>query len=134
MENNAFNKGFSKSDYVQSNLDDAILSCLPSGRDNSILRKELVSKVCNIMQSKIRERTIRYSINALRKNGCPIASTGGLDGGYWLCQNKFELNEYLNHEPLARVKDLLEQINAMKSMRFTWLENKEQERQQLQLL
>ena len=58
---------------------------------------------------------VRMTIQALRKDGHPICSTGGEDGGYWMAANWAELDEYLEREVRSRALDLLEQEKALKS-------------------
>ena len=61
------------------------------------------------------DRPARLVINQLRKQGIEICSTGGNNSGYWLAKDHEELEEYLVNEPLSRMKDLGEQIQAMRS-------------------
>lgn len=74
-----------------------------------------VSQALALHGFQVHEREARVCINQLRKEGVQICSTGGGDGGYWLAENLDELEEYLNNEPLARIKDLSDQVNAMRA-------------------
>jgi hypothetical protein len=84
------------------------------GREQAISRGELVEALRS-HGFKLHERAIRALINQLRKDGQPICSTGGEDGGYWLAANWDELNDYLDREVHSRAMDLLEQEKALRS-------------------
>lgn len=109
-----YNKGFDINQYIRRlspGLERSILRILAYrvGRENSISRDDLVNQVQGLISN---EREVRLMINILRKKGFPICSTGGKSGGYWLARSPQELADYLNNEPKARVKDLMEQITA----------------------
>ncbi|NMC30723.1 MAG: hypothetical protein GYA45_11705 [Pelolinea sp.] len=59
-------------------------------------------------------RYFREVINKLRKKGYPIGSTGGVKGGYWICQNLAELEEFLNKQLHGPAVDMLEQETAIR--------------------
>lgn len=84
------------------------------GRSQAISRGELVDALRN-HGFKMHERAVRALINKLRKDGQPICSTGGEDGGYWLAANWDELNDYLDREVHPRAMDLLEQEKALRT-------------------
>ena len=112
-----FNRGFDLEAYIQSmepGLERAVLRVLQyhAGRGNAIGRGRLLADVQSYL-SKATDRGVRVVINQLRKDGFPICSTGGVDGGYWIAACPEELDEYLDRELKARVKDLQEQVNAL---------------------
>jgi hypothetical protein len=114
-----FNKGVSLTELIDGlppGLDRAVLRVLAfhTGRKLAISRVDLV-KVIAQHGFPVHERALRACINLLRKNGQPICSTGGDDGGYWLAANWDELNEYLEREIHSRAMDLLEQEQALKA-------------------
>jgi hypothetical protein len=59
-------------------------------------------------------RYFREIINKLRKEGYAIGSTGGINGGYWLCANMEELEAFLKVQFHDFAMDLLEQESAMR--------------------
>ena len=59
-------------------------------------------------------RYFREIINKLRKEGYAIGSTGGIRGGYWLCENMQELDAFLKVQFHDFAMDLLEQESAMR--------------------
>ena len=63
----------------------------------------------------VNERTLRAAINALRKQGEPICSTGGEGGGYYTATSRDELDEYITKELQSRINDYYEQIKAMRA-------------------
>lgn len=67
---------------------------------------------------KVDDRKLRYAINCLRKDGEPICSTGGRDGGYWIAQSPEELQEYINTEIDTRILDLAQQRRALRLTRI----------------
>jgi len=83
------------------------------GREMAIGRAELVEAVKS-HGFRLHERAVRAVINQLRKEGQPICSTGGEDGGYWIAKDWSELDEYLEREVRSRAMDLLEQEKALK--------------------
>ena len=115
----AFNKGVDMGAMIAElpvGLDRAVLRVLSmhKGRENAISRGQLVLDVGS-MGFHMHERAIRACINLLRKDGHPICSTGGEDGGYWWAVNWDELNDYLQREVDARATDLLEQSRALRA-------------------
>lgn len=82
------------------------------GRDNAISRGALLSLV-QAMYPKTTDRQLRACINAMRKDGVMICSTGGEDGGYWTPASWDELSEYLDREVVSRLTDLAEQRSAL---------------------
>jgi len=108
-----YNKGFEQ--YISEmkpGVEQAIMRTLRMGHENAILKKDLLRKVKE-NGFLVHERTIRYGINRLRKSGVLIGSTGGTQGGYWICRDREELNEYMNRELKTRIKDMREQIVQM---------------------
>lgn len=99
---------------LASGIERAILQILTQriGLEHAISRDLLVATVNNGGLSAS-EREVRAVINALRKQGCPICSTGGIGGGYWLARDWRELDEYLDQEVRARLADLREQELAL---------------------
>jgi len=81
------------------------------GRDSAISRAYLLKNVRSVMA--VDDRTLRLAVNQLRKAGVMICSTGGKNGGYWLAASPKELNDYLDNEVRARLKDLAEQDRAL---------------------
>lgn len=84
------------------------------GRKNVIsgsrLLFELQSKGFKINET----RYFREAINNLRKQGFPIGSTGGKNGGYWLCSGWDELQPMLKVQFYDFAMDLLAQESAMR--------------------
>ena len=116
-----FNRGFDMDVYIQTldpGLDRAVLRALQYhvGQGASIRRRDLVNSVKHYIPD-VRDRAIRLTINRLRKDGFPICSTGGVDGGYWIAANPAELDEYITRELKSRALDLHEQIEALNSTR-----------------
>jgi hypothetical protein len=109
-----YNAGFSLE--LPAGLERAVARVLEFhiGRERAIGRSDLVYA---LGQSgfKVSEREARQAINELRKEGCPICSTGGVEGGYWLAADWKELQEYLERELHSRAMDLLEQESALRS-------------------
>jgi hypothetical protein len=95
------------------------------GRDNAVSRQELTKSV-HLMGYRVDERAVRLVINQLRKQGVPICATGGHQGGYWMAADWQELEEFLDREHRARIKDLSEQVTALtRAGRERWGENKQ---------
>ena len=114
----SFNRGVSVKNLVDElppGAERALLRVLSfhTGREQAIGRRELVEALRG-HGFKLHERAVRALINELRKEGQPICSTGGEDGGYWLAAGWGELNEYLEREVRARAMDLLEQERALR--------------------
>lgn len=87
------------------------------GKNNAIKRSELIAVLLRFgFDFRKDDRTMRLCLNQLRKQGVPICSAGGKDGGYWIASNWSELMDYLKEEVHSRAMDLLEQEQAMKSM------------------
>lgn len=85
------------------------------GRDNALARGSLLALVCSMPGcSRTSDRQLRACINQLRKEGHPICSAGGSDGGYWLAKDWEELTEYIERELHPRAMDMLEQEQALK--------------------
>lgn len=120
-----FNKGFDIEKLIEGlppGLERVVLRVLQYhvGQDQAIRRGDLVRDVRYYL-GRANERAIRATINLLRKDGFPICSTGGVDGGYWIAAAPEELDEYLNREVKARVKDLQAQLNALtRTMKELW--------------
>jgi hypothetical protein len=106
---------------LPTTLPDLVMATLQShvGRDNAIRRRDLLLQLGPHM-SQIgvppgrMDRNLRLAIRALRKRGCPICSTGGSKGGYFLAADRSELDQYLVVEVHGRAIDLLEQEKAMR--------------------
>ena len=91
------------------------------GRQHVIPRTKLLDAIHFSGYSSVDDRSMRALINALRKSGEMICSSGGINGGYWLAASYAELDEYISHELEPRAKDLLEQMHALKtSARERW--------------
>lgn len=106
-------------DYIgelPAGLDRALLRILSfhKGADNAISRIMLKGD-CGRHGYHINERTMRAAINHLRKQGYPICSMGGENGGYYMATTRQELDDYIAREPQARINDFSEQIKAMRS-------------------
>lgn len=99
----------------------ALLDALANhvGREKSISRRELVMRLSPLLREKYKpsrfDRSVRLAINQLRKQGYPICSTGGPNGGYFIAANREELEEYLQLEIHARAMDLLQQEQSMRA-------------------
>jgi hypothetical protein len=109
-------------DELPAGLDRAMLRVLTFhvGRSTAISRSDLV-KALKAHGFAVHERAARVMINQMRKEGYPICSTGGEEGGYWLASGWNELNEYIDHEIHSRAMDLLEQEGALREMgKKTW--------------
>jgi hypothetical protein len=120
MEHRApYNAGFDMDAFIAAlppSLERTVLTTLEKcvGRDQALSRRRLLDCVRRVPGLEdTHERAVRYIINQARKNGAPICSTGGDDGGYWLAASWDELNEYLDRELRSRLKDLREQEQAM---------------------
>ncbi len=89
------------------------------GREKAIPRSRLVNEV-NMRVAVLgreevySERQVRAAINALRKRGWLICSTGGVGGGYWMAKNRDEVLEFLEREVRPRYRDLQEIERAMR--------------------
>lgn len=103
-------------DELPAGLDRAILRILlfHVGRDKAISRGELVHTLWISHGFNVHERAMRVAINLLRKEGQPICSTGGEEGGYWYAKDWEELDEFLEREFHSRAMDLLEQEGALR--------------------
>lgn len=103
-------------DRLPPGLERAMLRVLSfhQGRGNAIGRGELVNALRR-HGFAVSEREMRLQVNLLRKQGQPICSTGGAEGGYWLAANWDELVEYLDREVHSRAMDLLEQEKALRA-------------------
>jgi hypothetical protein len=119
-EDNEFNVGFDLEEMIDNlppGLDREVSRILDFhvGRENSISRDQFLYELRDHMGFRdTDEREFRISINQLRKAGLWICSTGGINGGYWLAKDHDELNDWINREPLARIKDLQDQVNRMR--------------------
>jgi hypothetical protein len=102
-------------DELPAGLDRAVLRVLSFhvGRDQAISRGDLVVAIAQHGYF-MHERAVRAAINLLRKQGQPICSTGGEDGGYWLAKDWDELDEFIVREFHSRAMDLLEQEGALR--------------------
>ena len=102
-------------DNMPAGLDRALLRILSArvGREKAISRPDLLAALKSL-GFETHERQARAAINLLRKEGHPICSTGGTDGGYWWAANWQELRGYLDSEVLPRAYDLLEQEKALR--------------------
>src|SRR5512139_3062396 len=112
------NQGFDLEEFVGSlpmGLERAVLRVLGfhQGRDQAIGRRDLLAAVAQ-HGFVVHERALRAQINELRKEGHPICSTGGEDGGYWMAANWDELNEFADRELHSRAMDLLEVERALR--------------------
>ena len=103
-------------DELPAGLDRALLRVLSfhTGRGLAISRGDLVSTLWTSHGMNVHERAVRAQINLMRKQGFPICSTGGEEGGYWLAAGWDELLEYLEREIHSRAMDLLEQEGALR--------------------
>jgi hypothetical protein len=101
---------------MPAGLDRAILRVLSfhQGRKQAISRGRLVDDLARL-GFEVNERVMRASINALRKAGHLICSTGGEGGGYYLPADWNELEEFIDRELHPRAMDLLEQEQALKA-------------------
>ncbi len=118
-DGNPYNISFDLDELIDNlppGLERAMLRILEfhKGRENAISRGQLLKDLAT-HGFKVHEREARAMINLLRKKGVEICSTGGGDGGYWLAKDSQELEEYLVSEPLARIKDLGQQVIAMRA-------------------
>jgi hypothetical protein len=106
-------------DYIgqmPAGLDRAILRILSfhEGAENAVSRFTLLME-CAAHGFPESDRQVRACINMLRKNGHPICSMGGENGGYYLATTRQELDDYIQREPQARINDFAEQIKAMRN-------------------
>lgn len=58
-------------------------------------------------------RPYRDVINQKRKEGWLIGSTGGKNGGYWLCKDRIEYNQFVKVQIVGFYQDLINQKRAM---------------------
>ncbi len=112
----------STNDYVlrDRKLENTILSFLKdrTNYDNKKVTREKLLNLARRVYPKLNERKMRFAINCLRKDGAPICSTGGRDGGYWLAQSPEELQEYIDTEIDTRIFDLAAQRRALRLTRI----------------
>ena len=103
-------------DNLPASLDRAMLRVLDFriGRNNAISRVKLLLELGR-SGFVVDEREARICINQLRKKGVQICSTGGKRGGYWMAADQEELEEWIQNESEARLKDFGEQIRAMRA-------------------
>lgn len=109
-------------DDLPAGLDRAMLKVLSYhvGRSLAISRGELVIALKS-HGFDIHERAMRAAINQLRKDGHPICSTGGDEGGYWLGESFLEVKEYIDHELNSRISDLAEtKAGMMRGAQERW--------------
>ena len=112
---------------MPSGIDRTILGILMYhvGKENAISRDELLVK--SKLSWDISDRGLRDQINSLKKSEFLICSTGGVGGGYYLAQNWDELEDYIGHELLSRIKDLSEQRKSLQlGGKKLWGENSPQ--------
>lgn len=104
-------------DSLPEGLDRKVLIIIKfhEGRENAIVKGDFLSDLARMGFPHTDERDFRLSINLLRKAGVPICSTGGQGGGYWLAKDQEEVEEWIKREPLARMKDLSDQVNAIRA-------------------
>ena len=77
--------------------------------------KSLLNRVkITYLFPKVDNRKVRFAINCMRKDGIPILSTGGDNGGYKMANNPQELKEYIDEEVMSRILDLAHQRRALK--------------------
>jgi predicted DNA-binding transcriptional regulator YafY len=99
----------------QDSIEKAVMRILSFhvGRSNVIsgnrMWEELKAKGLKVTETKI----FRDEINKLRKEGWPIGSTGGKNGGYWLCKDRIELHTVINNQFKPFENDLRTQRRAM---------------------
>ncbi len=115
-----YNAGFDIDELIDNlpaGLERAILDVLKfhKGREEAISRSQLLIDLKMMGFPMKDDRPARLCINQLRKQGITICSTGGKNSGYWMAKNNDELEEYIQNEPLARIKDLSEQVQAMRT-------------------
>jgi hypothetical protein len=124
-----YNQGVGPIEYPFG-LERTVLTVLQGcvGHENAISRSRLLS-IVQSSHSRATDRQLRACINAMRKDGCMICSTGGEDGGYWLAASWNELVEFLDREIIARLTDLAEQRSALeKAGKNRWGWETKQER------
>lgn len=102
-------------DNLEPGLDRAILRLMSFhiGQEKTISRQDLLNELHN-QGFGMGDRAVRAQINLLRKQGEPICSTGGVDGGYYYARDWRELMDYTERELHSRAMDLLEQEQALK--------------------
>jgi len=83
------------------------------GEDNAISRKELLRQFRQ--RHNLTDRQIRLLINQMRKDGEPICSRGGRNGGYWIARNYSELEAFIEGELRSRAYDMLETAKKMEN-------------------
>lgn len=108
-------------DYISQmppGLDRAILRILQfhKGANNAILRKRFVAALKSHGFDMTRDdRPMRAAINQLRKQGHPICSSGGVNGGYYMATSRAELDDYIGREVQSKINDYSAQIKAMRN-------------------
>lgn len=85
-----------------------------TGQKNRLSRAQLLRKVRS-WGADLTDRSLRKTINELRKEGSLICSAGGARGGYWMAEDWNELRSFLNSEIRPRAMDLLETEKALKN-------------------
>lgn len=130
MKNQPFNIGYSAAALQQTIKDDLLCGLVLAilehhqGRENAISRSALLLELAT-GGNPTHDRVCRAAINALRKSGTPICSTGGIAGGYFLAASQKELEDYIDCELHSRAMDLLEQEKAMRQGAAAWLQRGE---------
>jgi len=114
---NKFNQGVNirqMADELPAGAERALLRVLSfhTGRASAISRGELVQALKS-HGFRLHERAVRSLINELRKQGQPICSTGGEDGGYWLGESLGDVEEFVEREFTSRIMDMLETKKSM---------------------
>jgi DNA-binding transcriptional regulator PaaX len=99
---------------LPAGLDRAVLRVLSfhPGRSNAIGRGALIGEL-KTLGFKVHERQVRAQINQLRKNGMLIGSAAGEQGGYFICTNIEEFEEFANAEFRSKLADMQDTLSTM---------------------
>jgi DNA-binding transcriptional regulator PaaX len=107
---------------LPAGLDRAVLRVLSFhvGRGQAISRQDLLADL-HQLGFRVHERAARAQISQLRKAGHLICSAGGVNGGYWLGDDRAEVEEFINTEITPRIADLAETRSALQAaVREKW--------------
>lgn len=107
-------------DIERAKLSESILQAIMdilanhAGADNAISGKNLLA-VLRTSGRYIDQRRMRLAISSLRRKGNLICSAPGIHGGYYMPASEAEFIDFLNTEYLAKICDMQDTVNAMRS-------------------
>ena len=103
---------------MEPGLERAVLRVLSFhvGRKQAIKLPELTRQVSRLTGQKSGEtlkRQVRGCMAGLRKDGHLICAAHTADGGYFMAANLAEVNEFLESDLNARIRDMSETVRSM---------------------